>query len=97
MAAEKRQHERQEAVLAERLSLDGRRSLRVTGVREVLHVEETAVVLQTADGLLTVRGEALTLRQLAPEEGRVELRGKIEALFYGQEPARGGILRRFLG
>ena len=96
MSAEKRDA-RQEAVLAERLSLDGRRTLRVTGIREVLHVEETAIVLRTADRLLTVRGEGLVLRQLAPEEGRVELRGRIEALFYGEEAGRGGLLRRLFG
>ncbi len=96
MAAEKRDI-RQDAALTERLTLDGRRTLRATGVKEVLHVEQTAVVLRTADSLLTVRGAELSLRQLAPEDGCVELRGRVEALYYGQAPARGSLLHRLFG
>ena len=75
--------------------LEGRRLLRVTGVREVLRFDETAVVLRTADRLLVVRGEALALRSLTPEEGRVEVRGRIEALGYQQGAAQRR--RRLLG
>ncbi len=86
-----------EAASEERLSLEGRRLLRVTGVREVLRIEDEAVVLQTQDQLLVVRGRELRLRQLTPQEGRVELRGRVDALSFEQDAASRGLLRRLLG
>ena len=83
--------------LEERLTLDGRRVLRVTGVKEILRFDETAVVLRTGDRLLVVRGEGLALRQLAPEEGRVEVRGRVDSLSYEQGGTHKGLLRRLFG
>ena len=79
----------------ERLTLDGRRMLRVTGVKEILRFDETAVVLRTGDQLLVVRGEGLALRQLAPEEGRVEVRGRVDGLSYEQGGVHKGLRRLF--
>ena len=86
-----------EATAGERLELEGRRSLRVTGVKEVLHIEETAVVIQTADGLLVVHGEALRLRQLLPQENRGEVLGQVKELRYEQDGSRNTIRRRLFG
>ena len=97
MAAENTQKTRADPASEERLSLEGRRVLQVTGIREVLRFDETAVVLQTGDRLLVIRGRGLALRQLTPDEGRVELRGQIEALGYEQGMERGGLLRRLFG
>ena len=83
--------------LEERLNLDGRRVLRVTGVKEILRFDESAVVLRTGDRLLVVRGEGLALRQLAPEEGRVEVRGRVDGLSYEQGGTHKGLLRRLFG
>jgi hypothetical protein len=44
-----------------------------------------------------VRGEGLALRSLAPEDGRVELRGKVESLSYAQGGQEKGLLRRLFG
>ena len=88
---------KQEAVLRERLSLEGRRVLKATGIKEVLRFDESAVVLRTADRLLVVRGDGLSLRQLAPEEGRVEVRGGIQAVSFEQGGQRQGLLRRLFG
>lgn len=93
MEAEKKQS----PAAGERLVLEGRQVLRISGIREVLRFDENAVVLQTADRLLLIRGEALALRSLTPEEGHVELRGRIEALSYEQGGQEKGLLRRLLG
>lgn len=82
---------------AERLELEGRRVLRVTGVKEVLHIEQNAVVIQTAEGLLVVQGDGLRLRQLAPQEGRVEVLGQVKALRYEQSSPRGSVRKRLFG
>jgi sporulation protein YabP len=95
MAAEDRQPGRPDPAQAQRLTLEGRQLLRVTGVKEVLRFEEGLVVLRTGDRLLVVRGEGLALRQLAPEEGRVEVRGRVDLLSWEQSAPRGGLRRLF--
>ena len=87
----------QSPVLDERVSLDGRQVLRATGVKDILRFDETMVVLRMAERLLVVRGEGLALRSLAPEDGRVELRGRIDGLSYEQGGQEKGLLRRLFG
>lgn len=93
MAAENKS----EAFAEEKLTLEGRRLLRATGVKEILRFDETLVVLRMAERLLVVRGEGLALRSLAPEDGRVELRGGIEGVSYEQGGQEKGLLRRLFG
>lgn len=81
----------------ERLELEGRRLLRVTGVKEILHVEEGTVVIRCTEGLLAVQGEGLRLRQLAPQEGKAEVHGQIQELRYEPGGARGSIKKRLFG
>ena len=81
----------------ERLVLEGRRVLRATGIREILRFDETAVVLRAGDRALIVRGEGLALRSLTPEEGRVEIRGRVDGLSYEQGGPEKGLLRRLFG
>lgn len=93
MAAENKS----ETFSGERVTLDGRRLLRATGVKEVLRFDDTVVVLQTADRLLVVRGEALALSRLSPEDGQVEVRGQVDGLSYEQGGQEKGLLRRLFG
>lgn len=93
MAAESRQ----ELLSDERVILEGRRFLRATGVKEILRFDETLVVLRTVDCLLVVRGEGLVLRSLAPEDGRVEVRGQVDGLSYERGGQEKGLLRRLFG
>ena len=78
------------------LSLQGRRRLTMTGVTEVVSFDESAVVLQTSLGCLTVQGQELQLKQLSVDGGQVAVEGSIGALVY-EEPRQGGWLRRLLG
>ena len=97
MAIEKGNASKQDPVSDEHLALDGREALRVTGVKEVLRFDPDLVVLRTGDRLLVVRGGGLALRRLSPDEGRVEVRGRVDSLSYERDAVRGGLLRRFFG
>ena len=66
----------------------------MTGVTEVVSFEETAVVLHTALGTLTVQGSGLQLKTLSLEGGQVAVDGDISALIY-EEPRLGGWRRLF--
>ncbi len=87
---------REELQMPHKLSLDGRKNLTMTGVTEVISFDDTAVVLSTTLGNLTVHGQQLQLKNLSLEGGQVAVEGSIAALVY-EEPRRSGGLRRFFG
>lgn len=76
-----------------KLTLNERRNLTMTGVTEVLSFAESAVVLRTSLGLLTVQGQELKLKTLSLEGGQVAVDGQISALIY-EEPREGGFWQR---
>ena len=79
------------------LTLEQRKSLTMTGVSEVVSFDDTAVVLQTGLGALTVQGEGLRLKTLSTEGGRVSVTGTVSALIYEEPRERGGWARRLFG
>ena len=76
-----------------KLTLNERKSLTMTGVTEVLRFDETAVVLRTTLGLLTVQGQDLKLKTLSLDGGQVAVDGQIFALVY-EEPRATGLWQR---
>lgn len=87
---------REELQMPHKLSLDGRKVLTMTGVTEVISFDDSAVVLSTTLGNLTVHGQGLQLKNLSLEGGQVAVEGSVAALIY-EEPRRGGGLRRLFG
>lgn len=76
-----------------KLTLNERKNLTMTGVTEVVSFDETAVLLKTSLGLLTVQGQELKLKTLSLEGGQVAVDGQISALIY-EEPREGGLWQR---
>ncbi len=96
MDSERKPESRPDSAAGHRLELEGRKALTVTGVKEVLRFDESIVVLRAAEQLLVVRGEGLRLLQLAPQAGRVEIRGRVDLLGYeGDRQARRPLRRLF--
>lgn len=82
--------------LPHKLTLNERKNLTMTGVTEVISFDETAVVLQTSLGILTVQGTLLQLKTLSLDGGQVAVDGNVTSLFY-EEPRQGGWKRRLFG
>ena len=76
------------------LRLEQRTHLTMTGVNEVVSFDDTAVVLRTALGTLTVHGQDLRLKTLSTEGGQVAVTGEVSALTYEEPREPGGWLRR---
>ncbi|MEA4965981.1 MAG: sporulation protein YabP [Oscillospiraceae bacterium] len=81
----------------QKLTLENRRKLSVSGVQDVESFEENAVVLHTNRGVLVIRGQDLHLRQLSVEGGQVVVEGNVEALLYEESRKEGGFLARLFG
>ena len=71
------------------LTLSGRERLTLSGVEDVTGFDESAVLLTTSLGALSVRGQGLHIEKIDLDAGQLELRGKIVELGY-DEPAQGG-------
>ena len=79
------------------LNLLDRERLSLTGVADVSGFDENLIVLVTALGPLTVRGEGLHIDRIDLSAGQLEVRGRISDLSY-EEPAReGGFWARLFG
>ena len=79
------------------LSLQNREKLSLTGVEDVSGFDESLIVLSTALGALTVRGEALHIDRIALDAGQLEVRGKIQELSYDEPAPSGSLWQRLFG
>ena len=77
------------------LALRDRRHLAVTGVSRVISCDESAAVLETPLGNLTVGGQELQIGELSTQSGQVQISGRIEYLQYAEnQQSGGGLLAR---
>ena len=81
--------------LPHKLTLNERKNLTMSGVTEVVSVDDEVIVLKTCAGRLVIQGQQLQLKNLSLEGGQVAVDGKICALIY--EELRQGGLRRLFG
>ena len=90
--------EEKKNVLPHGISWQDRKKGSITGVTDVHSFDENLVVLETSQGLMTLKGKNLHVSRLMLEQGEVELDGMIESMIYsGRRPeAKGSLLRRML-
>ena len=79
------------------LTLCERKKLAMTGATEVVSFDESAVILRTSLGLLSVQGQELKLKTLSLEGGQVAVDGQISALIYEQPRPAGSLWQRLMG
>lgn len=84
--------------LKHHLILEDREKLTVSGVEEVESFDENTIVMDTAQGVLVVRGEELHIEKLSLDGGDLKVEGMIESLVYEESRrGKGGFLSRLLG
>lgn len=72
----------------QKLTLENRESLQVSGVRDVESFSETAVNLDTVLGRLVIKGEGLHISKLSVDTGDLSLLGKVNSLEYTKSAKR---------
>ncbi|MBE5905736.1 MAG: sporulation protein YabP [Lachnospiraceae bacterium] len=70
-----------------RLNLLNRSSLILTGIVDVIRFDLNEVLLETDNGMLTVKGADLHVSRLSLEKGEVDIGGTIDALSYSDAPS----------
>ena len=78
-----------------KLTLNDRKQLTMTGVCEVISFDDTAVLLRTTMGTLTVQGSQLQLKTLSLDGGQVAVEGTVSSLQYEEERVAGWKRRLF--
>ena len=86
-----------EAAKEQALSLQNRQKLSLTGVEDVSGFDENTIVLSTALGALTVRGEGLHIERIDLDAGQLEVRGTVQELSYDEPSAGGSVWKRLFG
>ena len=81
-------YEEERMELNHHLILEDREKLTVSGVEEVESFDENTIVMDTAQGVLVVRGEELQIEKLSLDGGDLKVEGMIESLVY-EAPRRG--------
>ena len=82
---------------AHAIRLEQRERLLITGVEDVAGFDENLVVLTTALGELTVRGQGLHMEKIDLDAGQLALRGKLSELSYDDNAPSGGWWSRLFG
>ena len=80
----------EQPAMPNKLTLNNRSSLTVTGVNDVISFDDSVVVLRTELGTLIVQGSQLQLKTLSTQGGQVDVEGKVASLLYEEPRAKGG-------
>lgn len=79
------------------LTLVDREELVVDGVSNLGSYDEKEIVMETEQGMLTIKGEGLNIKQLNLEQGNIIIEGTVKGLTYEDESRqKRGLLERFL-
>ncbi|WP_096441182.1 sporulation protein YabP [Alteribacter populi] len=64
------------------INMKGRKSLEITGVKQVESFDNEEFLLETEMGYLSIRGQHLQMKNLDVDEGNVSIKGRVDDLVY---------------
>lgn len=79
----------EEQVKNHKLLVSNRSSASLSGVLDVISFDLKEILLETQDGMLTIRGSDLHINRLSVEKGDVDIDGQIDSLMYSNMPHKG--------
>lgn len=82
---------KQTEVVNNKITLDNRNKLAITGVSKMVSSNETLLVMQVKSTKLTVSGKVIKIEKLDIENGLLEASGEFDSIKYNDN---GGIFKR---
>ena len=67
-----------------KVAMTNRRLCMINGVNDVLSFDEKEVLLETEQGMLTMKGDDLHVNRLSLDQGEVDVDGRIDSLVYSE-------------
>ena len=75
--------------------IEGRKKLNISGVRDVISFDDETILLDTALGKMTVKGEEIHISNFNTETGDLSAEGQIHAVVYMSDgKSSGGFISR---
>ena len=68
-----------------RFHLEQRRDCKITGVIDVHAFDENTILMETVDGMLTIKGNGLHVGRLNLEKGEADVDGRVDSLAYSDK------------
>jgi len=72
-----------------RITLDGRTSMNITGVLDVISFDEESVIAETEMGIIVIRGVNLHVKKINLESGEISVTGEVDGFSYENRGAAG--------
>lgn len=69
---------------AHKILLNNRRTGTVSGVTDVISFDIAEILLETEQGMLTIKGADLHVNRLTLEKGEVDIEGRIDSMTYSE-------------
>lgn len=82
---------------AHSISMENRTKLNVTGVEDVESFDENAIIMNTSQGDLIVRGTGLHIGRISLDVGQLSVEGSISELSYEDKAPSGGFWQKLFG
>lgn len=79
------------------VKMEDRSKLSITGVEDVESFDESVIIMNTTQGDLIVRGNALHIDRISLDSGQLSVEGKISELSYEESRPDGGFWQRIFG
>lgn len=79
------------------ISMENRTKLSVTGVEDVESFDENAIIMNTSQGDLIVRGTGLHIGRISLDVGQLSVEGSISELSYEDKAPSGGFWQKLFG
>ena len=72
-----------------KITMTNRRMCFITGVKHVLSFDLQQVLLDTEQGMLTMKGEDLHVSRVSLDQGEVDVDGRIDSMIYSESSGFG--------
>ena len=73
-----------------KLMLTDRRTCTISGVNDVLSFDINEILLETAQGMLMIKGNELHVSRLSLDKGEVDIDGRIDSFTYSENNGYSG-------
>lgn len=89
--------EEKHVVTNHKLMMTNRKGISLTGILDVISFDLCEILLETSEGMLTIKGNDLHINRLSVEKGDLEVEGKVDALLYTEVISPKAVGENFFG
>ena len=89
--------EEKQVMTNNKLLMTNRKGISLTGILDVISFDLREILLETSEGMLTIKGNDLHINRLSVEKGDLEVEGRVDALLYSEVVSAKAMGESFLG